>query len=716
MSLVPRLSFSLGDEAMQGIWSLALVLGFFVLVFSFMGKAGELGGHINSGVALLLGVGKWALPVILGLTLVSLSADRRKRFDSANIFGLFLFIISLPAFLYFFDLEASGGLVGMYSAEWLISFFGPVVTSLVFISGFIISLLLVLDTSLSRLLGEESEVYGIFEGVTKLALRPFATGLPRSLALSRNDIDEEEEEEHESDVKEYEVDEEEDAREEKEDGAKTSGSSRRSAPQDDNIKETRLPRRSFSLASRNDRWERSGVEIRYPIELLKSRPKKPISGNIKRNQDIIRQTLLDFGISISMGQVKVGPSVTQYSFKPAKGIPVSRVKSLTDDLAMNLSVPSLRLEAPIPGKPWVGLEIPNKTKVMVTLKELIRSKEFKERKASTMLTLGRDVNGRIWMDDLTKLPHLLIAGATNSGKSVCLHSIITSLLYQNSPDDLKLILIDVKRVELMKYNDLPYLIAPVVTDDKRALRALKWCVLEMEKRLDTLSSSGCENIQEYRKKKKDMPYLVIVVDELGDLLGTARRETESAIIRLGQKARAAGIHLVLATQRPSVDVVSPLIKANMPGRISFRVTSGGNSMTILDHYGAEKLLGQGDMLYVNSGMSKPIRLQGAFIDKTEVNAVVKHAKRVAGKAKYSEDVIELNQRQLDLDSVDEVDDSLLEEAKDMIFKYKKASASMLQSRLSIGYPRANRILDILEREGVVGPSVQNKPREVYLDT
>ncbi|MDP2708935.1 MAG: DNA translocase FtsK, partial [bacterium] len=369
--------------------------------------------------------------------------------------------------------------------------------------------------------------------------------------------------------------------------------------------EEKKPENDFS-------WSKSNIKMNIPLDLLKSKPKKPTSGNIERNQDVIRKTLEDFGIGVDMGQVSIGPTVTQYTFKPANGISVARVKALSDDLALNLALHPVRIEAPIPGRALVGLEVPNQIKVRVALKEILQSKKFHNRTSNMLVPLGRDVTGRIWLDDLAKMPHLLVAGATGSGKSVCLHSLIISLLYQNDPDDLKMILIDAKQVEFNVYEDLPYLITPVITDNKRAIRALQWCLTEMDRRLSRLKEAGSINIEDYNKKQAQrLPYLVVVIDELGDLLTTARKEAEAAIIRLGQKARAAGIHLVLATQRPTVDILSGLIKANLPARMAFSVTSSINSKTILDFIGAEKLLGQGDMLYINSQIPKPVRIQAS---------------------------------------------------------------------------------------------------------
>ncbi len=716
--LWPRLirpGFSIGEEAKQGIWILFLALFAVAVALSFLGKAGEFGAVVNNICVQLLGNAKWALPMILALAAIGISYEDEDNFDSANIIGLFLFLICLSSLFFFFSPEG-GGVLGAMVALTLIPYVGPGVAAALFSTGIIVSLLLLLNTSLSKLVGEESLIFKVLMFILGIFLSPFIRKDNDShYAEALRDKEEDDDEEEDDDrvakkdkkavVKEYDIDEEDDEEDGDSEEATKTGSSRRFAP-------------PSSPAGRQDdivdRWQRSNIEIKYPLSLLKNKPKRPTSGNIDRNQDVIKRTLRDFGIPITMGDVRVGPTVTQYTFKPCKGIPIARVKALSDDLAMELSLHPVRIEAPIPGKSLVGLEVPNQTKVLVTLKELIQSKQFKNRRTNMNIALGRDVTGRIWLDDLAKLPHLLVAGATNSGKSIFLHSLITSLLYQNNPDDLKLILIDVKQVELTPYNGLPYLITPVVTENKRAIRALQWCLNEMDRRLEILSQAKCQNIQDYNKRKKRMPYLVVVVDELGDLMSTSRKEAEAAIIRLGQKARAAGIHLILATQRPSVDILSGLIKANMPARISFQVTSGINSKTILDFIGAEKLIGQGDMLYMSPALSKPVRIQGAYVGKDEVNAVVRYAKRKAGKAKYAEGVTETKLGQMNMEDL-EVDDELLEDAKEIIFEYNKASASMLQSRLSIGYPRANRILDILAKQGIVGPSIQNKPREVFVD-
>jgi len=684
-------NFSLSGEAKQGIWIIILLLGVLVSSFSLFGQAGEIGVYINILLVYLFGSAKWSLPILLGFTAISLAHNKEKEFDSANIIGLFLFLVSISSLLYFYSFVVGGGVVGQQIVEFVLPYVGPWIAAAIFSSGLLVSLLLLFDTSIERLMGKESTIFHIIVFVLGVVFSPFI----------RKDFDEE----YEDEVDDEEEDSEEDEEDEESDNGKTV------------IKEYKIEEEDNGDKKQNDfSWAKSNVKMNIPLTLLKNKPKKPNSGNIDRNQEIIKRTLLDFGVPVNMGEVRVGPTVTQYTFKPSKGISVSRVKALSDDLALNLAVHPVRIEAPIPGKSLVGLEVPNQTKVMVSLKEMLQSKKFKSRKSNMMVSLGRDVSGQICLDDLSKMPHLLIAGATGSGKSVGIHSLITTLLYQNDPDDLKMILIDVKQVELTVYDKLPYLVAPVITDNKRAIRSLGWCLGEMERRLEKLKEAGCQNIADYNKKKKErMPYLVVVVDELGDLMSTAKKEVEGPIIRLGQKSRAAGIHMILATQRPSVDILSGLIKANMPARMAFSVTSSVNSKTILDFTGAEKLLGQGDMLYINSTSPSPVRIQGAYVDKREVKAVVDFIKKKAGKGEYIKEITEKAQGSFNLNFSNEDEDDLLQESKELILNSGKASATMLQSQLAIGYPRANRILYILEKQGIVGPAVQNKPREVYSD-
>ena len=413
-----------------------------------------------------------------------------------------------------------------------------------------------------------------------------------------------------------------------------------------------------------------------------------------------------------MGEVSVGPTVTQYTLRPAEGVKLSQITTLHNDLALALAAHPIRIEAPIPGKSLVGIEVPNRSIAVVTLREILEDQTFKNRVSNLTIVLGKDVAGKSYLADLDKMPHLLIAGATGSGKTVCLNSIIVSLLYQNSPQELKFILVDPKRVELTVYENIPHLLTPVVTDPHKTINALKWSISEMDRRFELLSQTGKRDIREYNKEAEDkLPYLVIIVDELADLMMAAPTEVEACIIRLAQMARAVGIHLIMATQRPSVDIITGLIKANITSRIAFSVASSVDSRTILDTTGADKLLGRGDMLYISAQLSKPVRLQGAFVSDKSIKALVKHLKAQA-KPEYLADVTERKAIGLGIDSSLE-EDELLPQAKEIIWQANKASASLLQRRLRVGYARAARLLDLLEEEGIIGPADGAKPREIF---
>jgi S-DNA-T family DNA segregation ATPase FtsK/SpoIIIE len=426
-----------------------------------------------------------------------------------------------------------------------------------------------------------------------------------------------------------------------------------------------------------------------------------------------------FGIEVEMDETKVGPTVTQYTFRPAEGVKLSRITTLNNDLSLSLAAHPIRIEAPIPGKSLVGVEVPNKAKAIVGLREILEDEAFKKRKNNLFVALGKDVSGTAWLYDLTRMPHLLVAGATNSGKSVCLNAIIVSLLYQNNPEDLRFIMVDPKRVELPTYNGIPHLLTPVLTDVNKTINALKWCLNEMERRYDVLNKSGKRNIQSYNANAKEkLPYIVFIIDELADFMMTSGKDMEAAIIRLAQMSRAIGIHLILATQRPSVDVITGLIKANVPTRIAFATASLVDSKTILDSSGAEKLLGQGDMLFMTAEFSKPKRIQGAYLSDSEINDVVNYIKDKSGPAEYLEGVTDRQKvggnAGVGLDGNHGDEDELFEAAKDIIVKAGRGSTSMLQRRLSIGYGRAAKILDMLEEAGIIGPSNGAKPREVLI--
>ncbi len=452
------------------------------------------------------------------------------------------------------------------------------------------------------------------------------------------------------------------------------------------------------------------------LNLLTSTSGKPTAGDIKGNAIIIKETLAQFGINVSMGDVRVGPSVTQYTVKPERGTKVSKITTLNNDLALELAAHPIRIEAPIPGKSLVGIEVPNQKIAMVTLKELLASKEYKSRENNMMCALGKDVGGHTWFAELPKMPHMLVAGATGSGKTVCLNTIIMSLLYQNTPETLRLIFVDPKRVELTLYNGIPHLLTPVITDVKKTINALRWTVSEMERRFDVLAKARKRDITSYNKTAdKPMPHLVFVIDELADLMTTSPKEVEAGIVRLAQMARAVGIHLILATQRPSVNVITGIIKANVPARIAFSVASITDSRTILDSSGAEKLLGRGDMLFLSPSLSKPKRLQGAFVSEEELKAVANFLKEDE-TPNYDLSITEKPSEHMGPSVFGGGNDydEYFEQAKELVVNEGKASASFLQRRLRVGYARAARILDELEEAGVVGPANGAKPREILI--
>jgi S-DNA-T family DNA segregation ATPase FtsK/SpoIIIE len=461
---------------------------------------------------------------------------------------------------------------------------------------------------------------------------------------------------------------------------------------------------------------------RPPLEFLEKEEGRPAAGDIQQNIAIIKKTLENFGIQVEMGEVNVGPTVTQYTLKPAEGVKLSRITALANDLALALASHPIRIEAPIPGKSLVGIEVPNKVRTLVRLRNLISEPQFQKYPSPLYFVLGRDVSGNPVFADLAKMPHLLVCGATGTGKTLFLNSLILSLVYRNSPKILKFILVDPKRVEFPIYSDLPHNLTNVIFDVQKTINALRWLVEEMERRFDVLAKFKTRDIFSFNKislekKIPPMPYILLIIDELADLMAARGREIEAAIVRLAQMARAVGIHLVLATQRPSTEVITGLIKANITSRVSFQVASQVDSRTVIDTAGAEKLLGRGDMLFLSPENPKPRRIQGAFVSEKEVQRVVEYL-----SSKYEKERIESLEEKLAeetgeigfFERGEDLEDPLYEEAKRVVIEAKKASASLLQRRLKIGYARAARLLDILEKRGIVGPPRGAKPREVYL--
>ncbi len=456
---------------------------------------------------------------------------------------------------------------------------------------------------------------------------------------------------------------------------------------------------------------------------------------LKRQARQIEEKLREFDIDVTMKDARPGPTVTQFTLQPSEGVKLSRIGGLKDDLALALAAPSLRIEAPIPGKGLVGIEMPNRERTTVHLREILESPSFVQSESSLTLPLGRDVSGDALVADLANMPHLLIAGATGSGKSVCMNTFLSALLFQNAPHELKFILIDPKRVELTLYDNIPHLLTPVITEAEKALQALRWAVAEMGRRLHRFSEVGARNLDEFNEKQteedKMLPRIVIVIDELADLMMRQyRKDTETMISRIAQMARATGMHLIVATQRPSVDVITGLIKANIPTRIAFRVVSSVDSRTIIDGIGAEDLLGQGDMLYMTASTPKPLRIQGIYVSTKEVERII-NAVKIAGGGKVTEQIglgetaegseddvsgggLPQNGH-IDLDADDNGGDDMFFDALRVVQETGKASASLLQRQLKVGYARAARLLDIMEEKGLIGPPDGAKPRKVFFD-
>ncbi len=470
-----------------------------------------------------------------------------------------------------------------------------------------------------------------------------------------------------------------------------------------------------------------------PLDLLNKNEAAPTSGNIKENSMIIKSTLENFGIPVEMAEVNVGPTVTQYAFKPAEGVKLSKITTLSNNLALALAAHPIRIEAPIPGKSLVGIEVPNKVRSIVTLRNLITQPGYQNATSPLMVALGRNVSGSAVFTDITDGPHLLVAGATGTGKTIFLNTLILSLLYKCTPDNLRLIMVDPKRVEFQHYNDIPHLLCPVIYDATKTINALQWLTHEMERRFEVFSEVPARNIASYNSNKSiiasglQMPYIVFVVDELADLMAAKGREIEAGVVRLAQMARATGIHLILATQRPSVEVITGLIKANVPTRVTFQVSSQVDSRTVIDTSGAEKLLSAGDMLFMSAKSSKITRIQGPYISEKEVIKVaafiVDQGKKLGDPQSALTQSLEESLEKSDVGGEgggseffgDVGEDPLFEEVKKIVLETKKASASFLQRRLRIGYSRAARLIDMLEEKGIVGPADGAKPREVYGD-
>lgn len=692
----------LSQETKNGIWGVACLGIALVAVLAYVGKAGAGGDLFHRFSSRLFGWGIFLVPVSLIMLGIAFFKDIHRKIYKSAILGTLLFTFSFLGIFYSigegnFDVRVlQGGWLGSVLGAPLLQLIGFTAALLVLILFIIVAILLALNIPVYKLIpwwnpepqeGVEEQTHALKDNVVvkrgsqiiDMKAEPLMQTVKPALAKPR-------EEEHEFVIK----------------------------------------------LSKSGKWTLP------PIDLLHSDKDTPRSGDINANVAIIKRTLAHFGIDVEMGEVSIGPTVTQFTLRPAVGVKLSRITGLSNDLALALAAHPIRIEAPIPGKALVGIEVPNKKSAIVGLRDLLDADDYKKSKLFLPLALGRDVAGFPVFAALEKMPHMLIAGATGTGKSVTINTILLSMLYRHSPDTLKLIMVDPKRVELSLYNGIPHLITPVIVDTKKVVNALRWAVREMEKRYERLSELGSRDIYSYNAKQilpagrqvgakaEIMPFIVIVIDELADLMASHGRDVEAAIVRLAQMARAVGIHLIVSTQRPSVDVITGLIKANITSRVALQVASLIDSRTILDASGAEKLLGNGDMLYVSGDSnSKMRRVQGAFVTEQEVKDVIKFIKDQAealgdppslpSEATGGQEPLTMEDDITSGGSGDsDAGDELFGEAKDVVVQAGKASASLLQRRLKVGYARAARLLDILEERGVIGPGDGAKPREVYI--
>ena len=697
----------LQEETLRAI----IAVMFFVLATFLVLAAGPIdkGGFVGRGAYgifhHLFGIGYYLMPILFFILCVSFFRSLHKRLALTHSIGGLLFFVSALAFINI-TLTGNGGLIGNYISAPLISLFDTPVTLIILVAFIVISLLIIFDAPLrfTFLRAFFASIFKKKEIIPGEELAPELLITNPELVMTTKEMKEQE-------------------------AIDRSPALKKPAELNEGKKD------EFGISPLLS----NGKEyIPPPLSLLQLDKGKPGVGDIKANSNIIKRTLQNFGINVEMDEISIGPSITRYALKPAEGVKLSRIVGLQNDLALALAAHPIRIEAPIPGKSLVGIEIPNSTKTTVGLGTLLSSNEFQNSAHPLLVSLGKGISGMSYFDNLASAPHMLVAGATGAGKSVTIHAIITSLLYRNSPDNLKFIMVDPKRVELTLYNKIPHLLTPVITDAKKTILALKWAAKEMDRRYDVLQAEGLQNISSYHKnivepeikklknKKADpdekpietMPYIVIVIDELADIMQAYPRELEAAIVRLAQMSRAVGIHLILSTQRPSVNVITGLIKANIPTRIALQVASQIDSRTILDMSGAEKLLGAGDMLYLSGKMSQPQRVQSAYISETETKAVVKYLVDSYENEIPSEiNLTGENQKNsifeatLD-DEKMEADDDLYEDAKQTILEAGKASTSYLQRKLGVGYARAARLIDMLEERGVIGPGSGAKPREI----
>jgi S-DNA-T family DNA segregation ATPase FtsK/SpoIIIE len=685
-------TLGLGKDTWREIFALLILVASAVAFLGYFGFAGSFGNVLTEIIKKAFGTfTSYIFPIVtfwFGVLLLFPSKDSVKL---SRFFGFVLLVISIAAFFHLFIPDESaksaaltgmgGGIVGFMLSQPMRASMGLFPAFLIILVLVVIALMMIFNFSIRKYFGigeKAEEEAGTKQGRVRVnagegAKPSLLQRLKNSLKLKKK------EDAGESRVEVIEA-------------------------------EPRI------MVKGDTTWEYP------PLDILKESDDVANPGNIQKNVEIIQKTLKNFGVDIVVGDVNVGPTVTQYTFKPVEGVKLNTITARANDLALALASKSLRIEAPIPGKSSVGIENPNTIPAKVTLKEVLVSKEFKAIKSKLAIALGRDVAGTPMAIDLEKLPHILIAGATGSGKSVCINAVITSLLFNNSPQDLKFMLVDPKRVELTNYTGIPHLLTPTIIDVDKTVSALKWAIWEMERRYKLFSELGRRNMIAYNQNpgpEGKLPYIIIIIDELADLMATSANDVEGSIVRLAQMARATGIHLVIATQRPSVDVLTGLIKANITARIAFATASQVDSRTILDFSGAEKLLGNGDMLFIGNGLTKAKRVQGCFVSDAEIEQLISHLKKQE-EPQYDEAILQFRLAKSGGSGAyggdGEIDDDMYEDAVRLVAESGKASATLLQRRLRIGYARAARLLDILEDNGVVGPADGAKPRDVLISS
>lgn len=698
--------WNIKDETVRGVWGVLLIVIALIFVLAAFGAAGRVGEVLYNAFSTLFGVGYYLLPISSVLWATALFRSLERHVGLWHSVGSLVFFIAALALLETLW-NGSGGMLGALLSYPLVTWLAVPATVLILIALIVISLLIIFDT--------HPHIPAFFQRSAADSDYPDESDTPTTTDMKI------------------------------------------AAPLTEGVEEEQVPstppptkkKGLFNITDGTKSGDDlsnltvrtiSGAYTPPPLSILRKNSGKPGVGDVKANANIIKRTLQNFGINVEMDEVSIGPTVTRYALKPAEGVRLGKIVGLQSNLELALAASPVRIEAPIPGKALVGIEVPNTARTTLGLGSLLAMPEYTDSDKPLLVALGGDISGEPHFANIAKMPHILIAGTTGAGKSVTINDFIVSLLYRAGPDQLRLMMVDPKRVELTLYNKIPHLLTPVITDAKKAILGLKWLAKEMDRRYDILETEAVRDIESYHKnvlapalekarkgKSSDeeklpeqMPYIVAFIDEISDLMQAYPRELEAAIVRLAQMSRAVGIHLVLSTQRPSVKVITGLIKANIPARIALQVASQIDSRTILDMGGAEKLLGAGDMLYLSGEMSKPVRVQAPYVSEKEVKEVVKHLE--SAYEATLDDTINFEETASDssifeasvFESGADDEDDLFEEAKQIVIEAGKASTSYLQRKLRVGYARAARLMDILEERGIIGPAEGSKPRDVLV--